>query len=289
MNDLHIVTVATESKYYFPYLVDSCKKNGKELEVLGYGEKWRGLNWKFKLMIDYLKKLPETDIVCFVDGYDVLCVRNLDEMREEFLRIKKETGCKIVVAKEEHANEFVKWSADMIFDNCKDININAGTYIGMVNDILDILSEIQKENPEDEIDDQKILIDHCKKHSDDFYIDIYNKFFFAKVAITHELYNDVEIKNNEIYVHGNKPFFIHAPGGGFLDNIIIKMGYPYDSENKVRDILYVEQITKKFWYTSAVKYIYYFLFIIFFIFTIYYLSTMKSIRKMINQLVKIIR
>ena len=39
INDLHIVTVATESKYYFPYLIESCKRHGKELEVLGYGEK----------------------------------------------------------------------------------------------------------------------------------------------------------------------------------------------------------------------------------------------------------
>jgi hypothetical protein len=53
MNNFHIVTVATESKYYFPYLLESCKNNGKELEVLGYGEKWEGLNWKFKKMIDY--------------------------------------------------------------------------------------------------------------------------------------------------------------------------------------------------------------------------------------------
>ena len=39
MDKLHIVTVATESKYYFPYLVESCKQNGKNLEVIGYGEK----------------------------------------------------------------------------------------------------------------------------------------------------------------------------------------------------------------------------------------------------------
>jgi hypothetical protein len=74
MNDIHIVTVATESKYYFPYLVESCKKHGLNLEVLGFGEKWTGFNMRFRLMTDYLKQLPENDIVCFVDGYDVLCV-----------------------------------------------------------------------------------------------------------------------------------------------------------------------------------------------------------------------
>ena len=81
MDDLHIVTVATESKYYFPYLVESCRKYGKELEVLGYGEKWKGFNWRFKLMIEYLKNLNPSHIVCFIDGYDVICTRNLYEFK----------------------------------------------------------------------------------------------------------------------------------------------------------------------------------------------------------------
>ena len=77
MNKLHIVTVATDSQYYFPYLVESCKRNGKELEVLGMGEVWQGFNWKYVKMMEYLKTLPTDDIVCFVDGYDVVCCRNL--------------------------------------------------------------------------------------------------------------------------------------------------------------------------------------------------------------------
>ena len=47
IHNLHIVTVATHSDYYFPYLKESFKKNGKELTVLGYGEKWKGFNWRF--------------------------------------------------------------------------------------------------------------------------------------------------------------------------------------------------------------------------------------------------
>lgn len=70
MSELHIVTVATESKYYFPYLVESCKKYGKELEVLGYGEKWKGFNWRFKLMIEYLKNYLKM----------ILCVSLMDMM-----------------------------------------------------------------------------------------------------------------------------------------------------------------------------------------------------------------
>jgi hypothetical protein len=53
--------------------------------------------WRFKLMIDYLEKLDENDIVCFVDGYDVICTRNLNELVDEFVKIKNKTNCKIIV------------------------------------------------------------------------------------------------------------------------------------------------------------------------------------------------
>ena len=97
MNNLHIVTVATDPKYYFPYLVESCKRNGKELEVLGFGEKWKGFYWKYELMIEYLKSVSENDIVCFIDGYDVICTRDLNELKESFIKIKNEKNCKIIV------------------------------------------------------------------------------------------------------------------------------------------------------------------------------------------------
>jgi len=44
MDKLYIITVVTESKYYFTYLQKSFKLNGAELVVLGYNEKWKGLN-----------------------------------------------------------------------------------------------------------------------------------------------------------------------------------------------------------------------------------------------------
>lgn len=95
MDNLHIVTVATESQYYFPYLVESCERHGQKLEVLGFDEKWQGFNWRFKKMISYLKTLPKNDIVCFVDGYDVICCRNLKEMPNMFLEIKKKQVVKL--------------------------------------------------------------------------------------------------------------------------------------------------------------------------------------------------
>jgi hypothetical protein len=47
-----IITVATKSDYYFPYLKESIKRNGSELIVLGYNEVWQGFNWRFSYSRD---------------------------------------------------------------------------------------------------------------------------------------------------------------------------------------------------------------------------------------------
>ena len=129
MDKLHIITVATDPKYYFPYLVDSCKKNGKELEVLGMGEKWEGFNWKFKKMIDYLNTLPRDDIVCFVDGYDVLCTRNLDGLIPLFKKIRQREKCKMIVGSVISTTLLYNISNDIIntlhFGKCNNKSLNS--------------------------------------------------------------------------------------------------------------------------------------------------------------------
>lgn len=73
---MKLVTVATHSERYFPYLELSAKRNGHDLVVLGWGEKWQGFAWKFMLMLEYLKTLKPDEIVCFVDAYDVVILED---------------------------------------------------------------------------------------------------------------------------------------------------------------------------------------------------------------------
>ena len=152
---MHIVTVVTESQYYFPYLVESCKKNGQELIVLGYGEKWLGFNWRFKKMIEFLKQLPEHDIVCVVDGYDVICTRHLNELEDEFIKIKNRTNCKFIVGHDKsYSIHKYNW---LLFGTCKNKSLNAGTYIASAGDMLTIITKIYNLNPKDNADDQVLL------------------------------------------------------------------------------------------------------------------------------------
>jgi hypothetical protein len=248
MSELHIVTVATESKYYFPYLIESCKRHGKELEILGYGEKWKGFNWRFKLMIEYLKKLPQNDIVCFVDGYDVLCVRDLDEMKKLFLEIRNKTGCEMIIG----INEFDKNNyiynivAYTYFGKCNDSYINAGAYIGYANDLLKIINEIIQINNKDDADDQVLITEYCNKSNTNIYIDNNGILF---VTLFHPLceideYFEISEDTKVVSYKLNRPFFIHANTYGYLDGIIKKLGYSMES-NKIKNELFYNFLEKK--------------------------------------------
>ena len=239
MNNLHIVTVATHSQYYFPYLVESCKRNGKELTVLGYGEKWKGFNWRFKLVLDYLNKLNGNDIVCFVDGYDVICTRNLNKLADEFLKLKNKHNCKIVVGEDKLIiNNIYGYMCELTlkyyFGKCKNKSLNAGTYIGQVKDLINILEKIYNLFPIDSADDQILLTKYCKKNANDIYIDTENNLFLTLGSPYQEIDQYLNFKDNKAYYQNNAPFFIHGAGGTYLDNIIIKMNYPYQDKINIQ-------------------------------------------------------
>ncbi len=233
MSKVYIVTVATEKKYYMQYLEESIKKNNGELIILGYGQKWEGFNWRNKLMIDFLEKTNPDDIVCFIDGYDVICLRDVNLLKDKFIEIYNREKCKIIVGLEQHITIVNRYAARYLFDTCKDNSINAGTYIGYSKDLIDILKIIISKNKNNDADDQLLLTKYCNFNINDVYIDIKNELFLTLVKTLKQIdvNEDVKIIGEELIFNNEKPFFIHAPST-FLDDIIINLNYNYDYNNK---------------------------------------------------------
>lgn len=227
---LHIVTVSTDDRFYFKYLIDSCKKNGIPLTVLGYGEKWKGYTWRFKLMIDFIKSVDPYDVICFVDSYDVLSIRNLHTLIDTFLKIKKKYNCKIITGYE-HYNSFVqKIFADIYFSECNGKHLNCGTYIGHAKDLLHVLIT-SKSIDEKEMDDQKLLTKYCQIYPNDIYIDINNEIFLVIHNSLNEIYNELKIdNNNNISYNKNYPYFIHGASSSYLNKLIKKLDYQIDNQ-----------------------------------------------------------
>ena len=235
---LHIITVANQNKYYFDYLKESIEKNNGTLTVLGFGMEWKGFVWRFKLMKDHLLKLNKNDIVCFIDGFDVVCVNNINNIITKFNDIINREKCKIITGFDNVPNKFIRLINSIYFSNKVNTKIiNAGTYIGTVDDILDIFNSLNLNNLSDNMDDQVLLNNYYLTHMKDIYIDINAELFLTIGSPLTDLNKFVTIKNNTVYYNNSKPFFIHAAGSGYLDTILKKLNYnlKYDIAKEIKD------------------------------------------------------
>ena len=284
---LHIVTVATQSEYYFPYLIDSCERNGVTLEVLGLGEEWQGFNWRYTKMIEYLKSLPKNDIVCFVDGYDVICCRDLKEMPNVFYELKNKHKCKVIFGEDKTKSLMMDLNS-LYFGKCDGQKLNAGTYIGLAGDLLVIVTNIYKLDARNDADDQVLVTEYCNKNPNEIYCDTKNQLFLSLLDPLSELDRHVEINNQTklLTYNSNAPFFMHAPGYGYLDNVIRKLGYSIE-ENKIKNKLFNNFIEKKimlYFRTIVSEYLHIILLIIFIIvlLVIIYYMYFKKIKNKYN-------
>jgi hypothetical protein len=226
--NLHIVSVATEQKFYMKYLISSIKNNNGELVILGYNQKWQGFNWRNILMKDYLKKLDPNDIVCFIDGYDVFCLRDLRLLKAKFIEIIQREKAKIIVGYDNIKNFMDSIVVPIGYGKCKNTSLNAGTYIGYVKDILNMIDKIFVIDNNITADDQVLLTKFCNSNKDYIYIDIKNELFLTLSDKLKDISNYLTItNNNEVIYNNNKPFFLHTPSS-FFDILLKKLGYKID-------------------------------------------------------------
>jgi hypothetical protein len=237
---LHIVTVATHDEGYFKYLQQSCKKHGSKLKVLGFGEKWQGYNWRIKLMIDYLKTIKSNDIVCFVDGYDVICTRNLLELKEEFINFTNlNPQYNIIISMYTPSNIIEKYFVNLQFGLINNECLVAGLYIGYVKNLYEMLNNIYLINSDPGADDQQLMVKYYKSSPKNIYLDTQSYFFCNRFKPLHEIDKNIIINKNKndnynVIYNKQKPFFLHSLGSGYLDNVIIKLDYNYNYNDKIK-------------------------------------------------------
>ena len=242
--NIEVITISTDNKFYYPNLVESCRKNKGELTTLGMGEEWKGYNWRFRKMINYLSNLSDDKIVCFIDGYDVVSCRDLTELADEFIKLKNKYKCKMVVGCDNYGYIGKNFFTNIFFGKCGDgeYYLNAGTYIGYAKDLKDIISKIYELNPTDAADDQVLMIKYYNEHPGEIHIDNECKLFLvlSYPLIEVDYFTSITINNNKLHAidYKSMPFFIHAPGNGFLNNIIIKLGYGTPDSDVKKNLTY---------------------------------------------------
>lgn len=112
---MKILTIATTSEGYFDLLTLTARRWGFDLYVLGWQEEWKGFAWKIELYIDILSRLEKDEPVVCVDGYDVVVVGPVDDMREAF----RESGQRIVFSGQRYFpnHRWIQKLADQVMSN----------------------------------------------------------------------------------------------------------------------------------------------------------------------------
>lgn len=241
---MKLVTVATHSEGYFPWLLKSCERHGARLDVLGWGEKWQGYAWRLTLMLKYLQKQHPQEVVCFIDGFDVILLKPLEELEARFLKLKKQHDFKIAVSKEFPLLKVLQWGSQLVFGKCKSVLINAGCYIGFAKDLLNVIHSIYEIDPHFNADDQQMLVTYCRKTPYNLYIDHERHMFLTLIYPL----NDV---NNRISSFmENDPCIYHGAGNTNMNNLIHALGYDMSDKEAIN-------VNAYHWKTQKKKIVYY--------------------------------
>jgi hypothetical protein len=205
---LHVFTYST-SEEKARYLFESAEIHGLSIQNLAKTKEWTCLRDKLIAMLNELKTLPDNDIVCFVDAYDLLVNADASKIIETF----KSTNCKVLFGAETIL--FPDTFKDKEYPQSPTLfrYLNAGCYIGYVSAIRNILdNENIQENDQDYLN--HYYVDHGKDQ--EITLDHHVKLVLNMNTIP---WGRVYIENG--YVHfppmDTTPCFIHFNGMSYLD------------------------------------------------------------------------
>ena len=223
---LHIFTFVTDIKKAC-YLKETLEIFGITIKYIQKNKINKNIE-KIPMMINEIKYIPDTDIICFVDGYDVLANSIKDEILQKFLDFKHD----IVLSTELYCypNKY-KTEMDKLQKYTTNYKyINSGGYIGYKNSIYKLLSwssNYDKYNGSD----QAYFIDYyLQNRKEDIILDYNCKIFQCMCFIS---WKEIDFRNGRMYnnILNEYPCFIHFNGKSYLT-----------TNNKNGLILFIEKI-----------------------------------------------
>ena len=165
MANIHIITYATHDEGNFKDLINN--KFNINIKVLGWGKKWNGFMDKLKNMYEYIRSLPEDEIVFFIDGFDTIINQPLEMIKQRFLAFHSD----IVLS-----NDIYLPFSKKTFGTCKNnLTANAGLYAGYNKKLQGLIKYILSENYSE--DDQRNLNHACSHFKNDIKIDTEKTLF----------------------------------------------------------------------------------------------------------------
>lgn len=203
---LHVFTAASHNKQQLKQLVNSCEKNGMEVDIAGIGLPYKGNGLKLIYLKQYLKKIPDNDLVMLLDAYDVVVQADKATIIKKFLDI----GADFVIAAECHCSPVPKLKKFYPESPTKFKYINAGTHIGYAWFLKKLVQEL---SPIAYTSDQAQITRYFLKHKDLFFLDYQCEIFFPLSGVKkNEVEYDPVLNQVKNLVTGTIPCVVHGCG-----------------------------------------------------------------------------
>lgn len=209
---MQFVTVATRSS---PHFEACCARVGLEVTTLGLGGDYPGHGAKIHYLLDFLEGLPEGELVCYCDAYDVLWLRNPRGFEETFAAL----GQQMVISCEQYFyhQTWDKLWCRLRYPLCKGRfaryrYLNAGCFAGYAGPLRRILGQlgVERHTRCDQIPLTRLFLSGQEAIGLD-----YNQQLFGATG-GREGYEELDfaLEGGEVVNRhtGERPYLLHFPG-----------------------------------------------------------------------------
>ena len=263
-------TIATHNERLLDVLKQSASNNNIDLTIIGEGKKFVNYGIKLLWIIDYLKKIPQDELVVFLDGFDCIILSNEDEFVKKFHYINN-------LEKDDRKKGLIFSNGKLCLKYNVGIEVNSGMVMGYCGKLLSLLSKIcskYKCNKEGSCD---YLLDKYRSY---FILENSNHLFYnhyvdgphRHILVKKECKTIYSVENKRVVINiDNKkryPCVIHFPKQSYNEKIINSLGY--DISNMEYDAGYKYLITD--FYKHYAKYLWKYYILIFLIATLIYIK-----------------
>lgn len=161
---MRIAAVATHDEGTLAALRAGAARAGVELDVLGWGEPWRGHAHTKRLLRAWLGKVGSEELVLLVDGFDVVLVpwATRAALEARFASFGKD----IVISADGASGILLQDVLQRrIFGRCLGAHINSGAIAGRAGAVLQMLElAFSGSESHDDLNDQRVLASACRTH-----------------------------------------------------------------------------------------------------------------------------
>jgi hypothetical protein len=219
---LHIYTVATRPDPGLDALVASCRRKGLGLHVLGHHNRWQGFGNKYLWTAEYLdlQKLPDDDVMVFIDAFDVLTLADEQEILQKF----RASGARIIYTAEKNCYPDVSLADRHPASPTPFRYLNSGGGIGYVADMRAMIAAINFKTTD--VDQHEIML-YCLNHPDKIVLDTQCEFFLPLFAVEEsELKVETDTGRVLLLQTNQQPCFLHGngPSIGYLNELGKRLG-----------------------------------------------------------------